>query len=131
MSAKVSQLAKLPDSNPRLNHSTRCAEEPCVKLSGTTPRPASLCNRSSPIAEAAVNAVSGAFGPMDVAQRKRFGTASLRERSDGGADYLSSLSDPPVLLPGGKPPPVPMVLMSIIGIRTGNAPTAPPSVVCQ
>src|SRR5882757_5962810 len=28
------------------------------------------------------------------------------------------------------PPPVPMVLMSIIGMRTGNAPTAPPLVIC-
>src|SRR6516162_1360132 len=28
------------------------------------------------------------------------------------------------------PPPVPMVLMSIIGMRTGYAPTAPPLVTC-
>ena len=34
-------------------------------------------------AEAAVNAVTGAFGPMDTAQRKRFCEVSLRERSDG------------------------------------------------
>ena len=34
--AKVSQAAIPPDSNPRLNHSVRCAEVPCVKLSGLT-----------------------------------------------------------------------------------------------
>ena len=33
--AKVSQLATLPLCIPCLNHRTRCAEEPCVKLSGT------------------------------------------------------------------------------------------------
>jgi len=33
---KVSQLLIWPLSKPRLNHETRCAELPWVKLSGTT-----------------------------------------------------------------------------------------------
>lgn len=33
---KVSQSESLPESKPRLNHLTRCAEVPWLKLSGTT-----------------------------------------------------------------------------------------------
>jgi hypothetical protein len=34
--ANVSQLPTSPCSMPRLNHSTRCREVPCVNVSGTT-----------------------------------------------------------------------------------------------
>jgi hypothetical protein len=41
-----------------LNHFTRCADEPWVKVSGLTRRPAIFCRRSSPMAWAAVTASS-------------------------------------------------------------------------
>ena len=48
--------------NHARNHSTRCAELPWVKLSGTTWPPASRCRRSSPIAVAARRASSRSPG---------------------------------------------------------------------
>ena len=48
--------------HPRRNHSTRCAELPCVKRSGIT-RPLDIrCSRSSPIAAAARSASSASPG---------------------------------------------------------------------
>src|SRR5437588_10632643 len=41
-----------------------------------------------------------------------------------------TLRCPSRLIHAIDPPPVPMVLMSIIGMRTGYAPTAPPLVTC-
>ena len=42
-----------PDCSPRRNHSTRCADEPCVKRSGETRFPDIFWMRSSPMAAAA------------------------------------------------------------------------------
>ena len=41
-----------------------------------------------------------------------------------------TLRCPSRLIQAIEPPPVPMVSMSIIGMRTGNGPTAPPLVTC-
>src|SRR4051812_6367297 len=49
----VSQPEIRPESNPRLNHSVRCSEEPCVNESGLPRLPAMRCSRSSPTAAAA------------------------------------------------------------------------------
>ena len=45
-----------PELSPVLNHETRCAEVPCVNLSGITRPVACFCSRSSPTAAAALMA---------------------------------------------------------------------------
>ena len=54
---KVSQLSIFPESKPRRNQPTRCAEVPCVKLSGTTVPCSRFCRVSSPTEEAACEAL--------------------------------------------------------------------------
>ncbi len=58
----VSHAAGFPLLSPRLNHSTRCAELPCVKRSGMTRPVAIFCSRSSPIAAAAFSPSSTSPG---------------------------------------------------------------------
>src|SRR5690606_16126920 len=55
---KVSQLAIAPEAYPRSNHRLRCAELPCVKVSGRTTPPEPPCRASSPMASAARKASS-------------------------------------------------------------------------
>ena len=59
---KVSQLSIFPESKPRRNQPTRCAEVPCVKLSGTTVPCSRFCKVSSPTDEAALRPCSRSPG---------------------------------------------------------------------
>ena len=59
---KVSQLSILPESKPRRNQPTRCAEVPCVKLSGTTVPCSRFCRVSSPTEDAAFSPCSRSPG---------------------------------------------------------------------
>ena len=54
----VLQASIVPWLMPRLNHSVRCADDPCVNDSGRTCPVISCCKRSSPTAEAAPIALS-------------------------------------------------------------------------
>jgi len=56
--ANVLQLSTSPDFRPVVSHWTRCADEPCVKESGTTVPRDDCCKRSSPIACAVATADS-------------------------------------------------------------------------
>src|SRR6478735_299415 len=64
LAEKVSQDLTLPDCQPVVNQRWRCALLPCVKLSGTTARPAERCSVSSPILAAAFIADSMSPGSI-------------------------------------------------------------------